>query len=274
MRGKGARMKPEKGFRAKQAFGQNFLSDSALLDELVSLSGIEEGDRVFEIGPGLGSLTEALARKGARVLAMEIDPQLIPVLRVSLFGYDNIELVEGDVMAPGLETLLAVMGSFKIAANLPYYITTPILNRLLRLELPIESINVMVQKEAAERLIAVPSTPAYGPLALLAQYKAAPRIVRIIGPEMFRPSPKCDSAFAVMPMRREPPVRADEGKLFSLIDTAFRMRRKTLLNNMMPSYRLSRDAAQDVIEKAGLPADIRGEALSLEDFARLSDLLG
>ena len=273
MRGKTSHARSSGGFRAKQALGQNFLDDAALLDRLVSLSGVQEGDRVFEIGPGLGSLTEALARAGARVLAMEIDPQLIAILRVSLFGHQHIEVVEGDVMAPGLEAVLSPMGPFKIVANLPYYITTPIMNRLLNLELPIRSINVMVQKEAAQRLVAKPSTADYGPLSLLAQYKAEPDIAEIIGPEKFSPLPKCDSAFVLMPMRREPPVRADERKLFSLIDTAFRMRRKTLLNNMTGSFSLSRSAAEEVIRQAGLSSDIRGEALSLEEFARLSNLL-
>ncbi len=274
MKGKTPRIKPEKGgFRAKQALGQHFINDKGLLDELVSLSGIEEQDRVFEIGPGLGALTEALARTGSQVLALEVDPQLLPVLRVTLHGYDRVEVVEGDIMSAELDSLLAPLGAFKIVANLPYYITTPILNRLLELKLPIESINVMVQKEAGERLIAKPSTPAYGPLSLLAQYKSEPKIVKIIGANAFTPPPKCDSAFVVMPMREKPPVEADEKKLFSLIATAFAMRRKTLVNNLMPAYSLSREKAAELLEQAGLPVNVRGEALSLEEFARLSRLL-
>lgn len=273
MKAKKPHIKPEKGFRAKQALGQHFLNDKALLEELVALSGIERPDHVFEIGPGLGALTEALAKKAGRVLAMEVDPQLIPVLRVTLHGLDHVEVIQGDIMGDGLEELLLPLGPFKIAANLPYYITTPIMNRLLRLELPIRSINVMVQKEAAEHLIARPSTPAYGPLALLAQYKSEPRIVKIIGSEAFTPPPKCDSAFVTMPMRETPPVQADEKKLFSLIDAAFRMRRKTLVNNLMPVYSLSRSQAEELVQKAGLPAGVRGEALSLEEFAALTNLL-
>lgn len=273
MKKKISRAGAEKGFRAKQALGQHFLKDEALLDELVRLSGIKSEDRVFEIGPGLGALTEALAKTGCQVLAMEVDPQLLPVLRVTLHGYDNAQVVLGDVMEPGLEEMLMGLGPFKIVANLPYYITTPILNRLLRLKLPIKSINVMVQKEAAERLIAQPSTSSYGPLALLAQYRSRPEIVKIISAEMFTPRPKCESAFVVMPMREVPPVHADEKKLFALIEAAFQMRRKTLLNNLMPAFALSRGAAEDLIRKANLPAGIRGEALSLDEFARLSDLL-
>ena len=273
MKAQTPRIKPEKGFRAKQALGQHFLNDKALLDELVALSGIEASDSVFEIGPGLGALTEALAKKACRVLAMEVDPQLIPVLRVTLHGLDQVEVIQGDVMGDGLEDLLLRLGPFKITANLPYYITTTIMNRLLSLELPIRSINVMVQKEAAERLIARPSTPAYGPLALLAQYKSKPRIVKIIPSEAFTPPPKCDSAFVTMPMHETPPVQADEKKLFNLIDCAFRMRRKTLVNNLMPVYSLSRSQAEELVIKAGLPAVIRGEALSLEEFAALTELL-
>ncbi len=273
MKGKTPRIRPGKGFHAKQALGQHFLSDASLLDELVALSGIGPEDQVFEIGPGLGALTEALLRTGCRVLAMEVDPQLIPVLRVTLHGYEKVEIMEGDVMAPGLEKLLAPLGPFKIAANLPYYITTPILNRLLSLRLPILSINVMVQKEAAERLTAGPSTPAYGPLALLAQYKAEPSIVKIIGAEKFTPPPKCDSAFVTMKMRQNPPVDAQEEPLFRLIETGFRMRRKTLLNNLIPAYSLSRAEVEELLKQAGLPADVRGEALSLEQYALLSNLI-
>lgn len=263
-----------KGFHAKQALGQHFLSDTSLLDELVAASGLGTGDRVFEIGPGLGALTEALLRAGCRVLAMEVDPQLIPVLRVTLHGYEGVEVIEGDVMAPGLEKKLDPLGPFHIAANLPYYITTPIMNRLLSLKLPLLSINVMVQKEAAERLVAGPSTPAYGPLALLSAYRTEPKVVRIIGADKFTPPPKCDSAFVTMRIREKPPVETEEGRLFRLIETGFRMRRKTLLNNLMPAYALSREAAEAALKQAGLPAGVRGEALSLEEYARLADILG
>lgn len=263
-----------KGFHAKQALGQHFLSDTSLLDELVAASGLGPGDRVFEIGPGLGALTEALLRAGCRVLAMEVDPQLIPILRVTLHGYEGVELIEGDVMAPGLEEKLNALGPFHIAANLPYYITTPIMNRLLSLKLPLLSINVMVQKEAAERLVAGPSTPAYGPLALLAAYRTEPKVVRIIGADKFTPPPKCDSAFVTMRIREKPPVETEEGRLFRLIEAGFRMRRKTLLNNLMPAYALSREAAEAALRQAGLPAGVRGEALSLEEYARLANILG
>ena len=161
MRGKGGRGHGQ--FRANQALGQHFLSDPVLLDDLVTLSGIGPEDTVFEIGPGLGSLTEALAARARAVLALEVDPRLLPILAVRLHGQHNVQVVEGDVMTANLPELLGPLGPFHVVANLPYYLTTPILNLLLTLPLPVKSINVMVQKEAAERIVAVPSTPAYAP---------------------------------------------------------------------------------------------------------------
>ncbi|NLA53922.1 MAG: ribosomal RNA small subunit methyltransferase A, partial [Clostridiales bacterium] len=196
------KIKKEKGgFRAKQALGQHFISDADLLDDLVSVSSIMPEDSVFEIGPGLGGLTEALAKRAKSVLALEVDAQLLPILSVTLHGMENVQVVEGDIMTTNLDKLLSPLGPFKIVANLPYYITTPILNLLLNLKLPIISISVMVQKEAAERLVALPSTPSYGPLAVLAQYRAKPKIARIIHADQFTPPPKCESAFMVMPFR-------------------------------------------------------------------------
>ena len=265
--------KDKSGFRAKQALGQHFISDTALLDDLVSLSGIRQEDHVFEIGPGLGSLTVALAGKAKTVIAMEVDPRLIPILHVTLHGLESVKVVEGDIMTADLKRLLSPIGPFKIVANLPYYITTPLLNLLLNADLPILSISVMVQKEAAERLVATPSTSSYGPLAVLAQYKAEPQIVRMIDAAQFNPTPKCDSAFVVMPFREHPPVQVQENIFFKLVNAAFAMRRKTLLNNLMPAFNLSRQTAAGLIQAAELNPNIRGEALSITEFARLSNLI-
>ena len=265
--------KDKGGFRAKQALGQHFISDTALLDDLVSISGIGQEDHVFEIGPGLGSLTVALAGKAKSVIAMEVDPRLIPILHVTLHGLESVQVLEGDIMTADLKKLLSPIGPFKIVANLPYYITTPILNLLLNADLPILSISVMVQKEAAERLVALPSTSAYGPLAVLAQYRAEPEIVRMIDAAQFSPPPKCDSAFVVMPFREQPPVQVLEDVFFKLVNAGFAMRRKTLLNNLMPAFGMSRQTAASLIQSAELNPNVRGEALSIQEFARLSNLI-
>ncbi|NLC32749.1 MAG: ribosomal RNA small subunit methyltransferase A [Clostridiales bacterium] len=265
--------KGKSGFRAKQALGQHFISDAQLLASLVRDSNILSEDKVFEIGAGLGSLTEALAQQAKSVLAMEVDAQLMPILRVTLHGMENVQVIEGDIMTANLYDLLSPLGAFKIMGNLPYYITTPILNLLLNLNLPIQSISVMVQKEAAERLVALPSTSSYGPLAVLAQYRAKPQMMQIIHADKFTPPPKCDSALVVMPYRDKPPVDVEEKTFFKLVNASFAMRRKTLLNNLMPSFGLTREKAQECILQADLSPNVRGEALSLQEFARLSNLL-
>ena len=263
------------GYRAKQALGQHFLSDEHLLDELVRLSAVGEDDTVFEIGPGMGGLTIALAKAVKHVVALEVDEDLLPILRVTLHGHDNVQVVQGDVMTADLQALLGPLGPFHIVANLPYYLTTPILNRLLHLPLPLQSINVMVQKEAADRLVARPNTPSYGPLAILAQYRAMPRVAMDIPRTAFLPPPKAESVFVCMPMRTQPPVQVkDEAQMFRLVGAAFAMRRKTLANNLMPAFGLNREQAEAALTEAGLDPRVRGEALDLPAFARLSDVLG
>ncbi|NLD52033.1 MAG: ribosomal RNA small subunit methyltransferase A [Clostridiales bacterium] len=265
---------PKGGYRAKQALGQHFISDEKLLDELVRLSNVGEEDSVFEIGPGLGGLTAALAKTARQVIALEVDQDLLPILRVTLHGCEHVQVVQGDVMTTDLHALLSPLGPFHVVANLPYYLTTPILNRLFHLSLPVQSINVMVQKEAADRLVAQPDMPSYGPLAVLAQYKAEPRVVMDIPRSAFSPPPKAESVFVCMPMRSKPPIEvADEARLFRLVSAAFAMRRKTLLNNLMPAFGLSREQAEAVLEAAGLDTRVRGEALDLPAFARLAEAL-
>jgi 16S rRNA (adenine1518-N6/adenine1519-N6)-dimethyltransferase len=270
------RIRHEKGgFKAKQALGQHFIKDEGLLDQLVAHCGVGKHDAVFEIGAGLGGLTAAIGRRARQVISLEVDPQLMPILAVTLYGVNNVQIVEADVMQADLEKLLTPLGPFHVIANLPYYLTTPILNLLFRLPLPVQSINVMVQREAAARVIAAPGTPSYGPLAVLAQYRAAPRVVMDIPASAFTPSPKTDSVFICMPLRDTPavPVR-DEACFFRLVQAAFAMRRKTLLNNLMPVFGISRLQGAEAIEKAQLSPTIRGETLSLQEFARLSDILG
>lgn len=276
MKAQAPRIRQEKGgFKAKQALGQHFIKDEALLDQLVAHCDIEKQDAVFEIGAGLGGLTAAIARQTRQVISLEVDPQLLPILAVTLYGVNNVQIVHADVMQADLAQLLAPLGPFHVIANLPYYLTTPILNLLFRLPLPVLSINVMVQREAAARVIAAPGTPSYGPLAVLAQYRAAPRVVMDIPACAFTPSPKTDSVFICMPLRDTPavPVR-DEARFFRLVQAAFAMRRKTLLNNLMPAFGISRQQAAEAIEEAQLSPTIRGETLSLQEFARLADILG
>lgn len=276
MKAQAPRIKPEKGgFKAKQALGQHFIKDEALLDQLVTHCDVGKQDAVFEIGAGLGGLTASIARRVRQVISLEVDPQLLPILAVTLYGFNNVQIVEADVMQADLEHMLTPLGPFHVIANLPYYLTTPILNLLFRLPLQVMSINVMMQREAAARVIAAPGTPSYGPLAVLAQYRAAPRIVMDIPSYAFTPPPKADSVFICMPMRIQPAVPVqDEERFFKLVQAAFAMRRKTLLNNLMPAFGISRQQASQAIEKARLSPTIRGETLSLDEFARLSDILG
>lgn len=268
-------MRQRRGFVAKQALGQHFITDEALLHDLVAISGVGPEDAVFEIGPGLGGLTAAIAGAVRRVIALEVDPDLIPILKVTLHGLSNVELVEGDVMQADLEGLLAPLGPFHVIANLPYYLTTPIMNRLLNLRLPVRSINVMVQREAGERLVASPGTPAWGPLAILAQYRALPRLARDIPRLAFSPPPKAESVFVALPLRDQPAVRVkDEALFFRLAQAAFAMRRKTLVNNLMPAFQLSRAQAEGALRAADLDVRVRGEALGLAELGRLADALG
>lgn len=259
------------GYRAKQALGQHFIKDQALLDELVALSDVGPEDSVFEIGPGLGTLTLALARRAKQVVAMEVDPDLIPILQVVLHGLPQVELVLGDVMTADLISILSPLGPFKVVANLPYYLTTPILKLLLGLPLPVTAIHVMVQWEAAQRIVAKPGTAPYGPLAVLAQYKAVPQIVRHIEAAVFSPPPKTDSAFVSLPIRQQPAVQVgDEALFFRLVDAAFAMRRKTLVNNLIPALAITREEALQLVEGLGLGPTVRGEALSLAQFGLLT----
>ncbi|MHC1786712.1 MAG: 16S rRNA (adenine(1518)-N(6)/adenine(1519)-N(6))-dimethyltransferase RsmA [Christensenellales bacterium] len=268
-------IKPVKGsFRAKQALGQHFIHDEVLLDQLVALCGIGPEDAVFEIGPGMGGLTAAIARKARQVISLEVDPQLLPILAVTLHGLQNVRVLQGDVMQTDLTGLLTPLGPFHVIANLPYYLTTPILNLLFGLPLPLLSINVMVQREAALRIVAAPSTPAYGPLAVLAQYRAAPAIARDIPRSAFSPPPKAESVFVRMPLLPRPSEAVkDERVFFRLVQAAFAMRRKTLVNNLMPAFHLTREEAEGILKGLGLDPRVRGEALGLPQLARLSDEL-
>ncbi|MBQ9343009.1 MAG: ribosomal RNA small subunit methyltransferase A [Clostridia bacterium] len=269
---KSTQHRPSQGFRQKHALGQHFLEDTELLNELLDATGVGIQDDILEIGPGGGDMTRLLCSRCRSVTAVEIDRDLIPILRVMLEGAANFKLVEGDILKTDIAALMADKESFHVVANIPYYLTTELMERLLQGDLLLKSVNVMVQKEAAQRIVAVPSTPEYGPLAIRAQYYTEPQIVREVKAECFTPPPKVDSAFVYMPWRTVPAVSVrDEKAFFKIVRTAFGLRRKTLCNNLIATYKLDRSQVEEWLSRAGLPLNIRGEALTLQQFADLAN---
>lgn len=261
-------------FEYKISLGQNFLFDEALLRRLVDASCVSSGDRVLEIGAGRGDLTLALAERVKAVTAVEIDERLIPILQKRFYDTPQVAIVQGDIMALDLGALMGQDQPFHVVANLPYYLTTPILTLLMKSALLIRSLNVMVQQEAAERLMARPGSAEYGPLAVLAAYRGEVRAQVRVPARMFTPPPKVDSRFITLSYHREGHLKPrDEACFFRLVYAAFAMRRKTLVNNLMPVFSLSREAAAKVVTDSGLPATIRGERLNLQEFIALSDNL-
>ncbi len=261
-------------FHHKHSLGQNFLTDETLFAQLVDAAGVGENDAIFEIGPGAGGMTKELAKRCKSVLALEIDETLLPILRVALADFSNVQVVHGDVMRVQLPKLTRELGAFHIVANLPYYLTTPLMEMLLKSDLPILSINVMLQSEAAEKLCSAPREDGYGPLAIRAQWLYEPEIVMTVPACMFTPPPKVDSAFLVMRRREAPPFEVkDEKLLFKLVNAAFAMRRKTLVNNLMNAFWMKREQALNLLASAGLAANVRGEELSVREFAILSNAL-
>ena len=266
------RNKNQQEFHPKRSLGQNFITDEALFEQLVDLSGVGPEDSVLEIGAGAGGMTKALSARCKKIVSIEVDGTLIPILRVALEKCKNVELVHGDVLRLNLPELTESLGDFHIVANIPYYLTTDLMNLLLSSAMPIQSINLMVQKEAAQRMVARPGEEGYGMLAVRAQYLYDPQIVLDVPACLFTPPPKVDSAFVVMPRREKPPVAVrDENLFFKIASAAFAMRRKTMENNLIASFRVSRDQAREWLTQCGIPEGARGETLSLEDFAKLAD---
>ena len=260
------------GFQHKHSLGQNFLTDAALLETLIDETGLGPQDHILEVGPGGGDMTRLLSARCKSVTAVEIDRDLIPILRVIMDRAENFTLVEGDILRVNIPELMAGKTPFHVVANIPYYLTTELLTLLLQGNLPLRSINVMVQKEAAQRVLASPSTAEYGPLAIRAQYYTVPRLARVVEAACFTPPPKVDSAFICLPWREQPAVRVrDEKRFFKIVNAAFALRRKTLCNNLISAFHLERDAAVAWLRRAGLPENIRGEALTLEQFAALCE---
>ena len=266
----------EQNFRFKKKWGQNFIFDQNLLQRLVREAGIVSGDQVVEIGPGAGTLTRQLLNQGACVLAVEIDAALFPVLK-ELLPDENFILVQGDALKVKLDDLTQAHGlswPYKVVANLPYYIITPLVMKLLEEEKQVEDIVVMMQKEVAERFMAAPGTKEYGAITLTVHYYAEAQILFPVSRQMFRPIPEVDSLVLRLKPRQEPPVTVrDQELLFKIIKAAFGQRRKTLLNSLFAVQPgLEKESIRLILGKAGIDYQARGEILSLEQFARLTDL--
>lgn len=261
-------------FHHKRSLGQNFLTDEALFEQLVDLSGVGPEDAVLEIGAGAGGMTKVLSKRCKRVISIEIDDALLPILGLVLQQCGNVRLVHGDVMQLNLPQVTKELGPFHVVANIPYYLTTDLMTLLFTSEMPIQSISVMVQKEAAERIVARPGQEGYGLLSVRGQYTFAPEIALDVPACMFTPPPKVDSAFVVMSRRDKPPVVAsDEGMLFRVATAAFAMRRKTMENNLIATFRVPRETAGAWMEQSGIDRGARGETLSLKDFAALANAI-
>lgn len=264
-------------FVFQKKFGQNFLIDSHVLDKIVSAAGITKDDFVLEIGPGIGTMTQYLAASARKVFAVEIDKALIPILEDTLKEFDNVQVINQDILKVDIKKLAEEHNDgkpIKVVANLPYYITTPIIMGLFESQVPIDLITVMVQKEVADRMKVGPGTKDYGALSLAVQYYAEPYIVANVPPNCFMPRPKVGSAVIRLTRHEKPPVEvADEKLMFRLIRASFNQRRKTLANglNNSPELSYSKEEIQQTIEKCGFKAGIRGEALTLEDFAQLAN---
>lgn len=269
---------PQGGFHHKHSLGQNFIEDENLLEQLADLSLVTNEDYVLEVGPGFGALTKPLARRAKQIVSLEIDTTLLPILNVALEHFDNTRVIHGDIMKTDLAALVQEAfpagGPLRIAANLPYYITTDVLMKFLR-ELPqARSIAVMIQKEVGDKLLSQPKEEGYGPLAILCQYYCDVQRALNVPAACFTPPPKVDSSFMVL-IRREEPLYplADEAVFLKLVKGAFAMRRKTLVNNLVASFPIGRDQAAQLMEEAGLNAQARAEELSIEAFCRLSDCI-
>ena len=264
-------------FVFQKRFGQNFLIDSHVLEKIMDASQITKEDFVLEIGPGIGTMTQYLAEAAREVAAVEIDHSLIPILKDTLKDWDNVTIINDDILKVDIRKLALEKNDgkpVKVVANLPYYITTPIIMGLFENQVPISSITVMVQKEVADRMQVGPGTKDYGALSLAVQYYARPEIVANVPPNCFMPRPKVGSAVIRLEKYENPPVQVEDEKLmFRIIRASFNQRRKTLVNSLKNSNELSysKEEIESVLEKIGIPLNIRGEALTLEQFADIAN---
>ena len=267
-------------FVFQKKFGQNFLIDTHVLDKIIRSAEITKDDFVLEIGPGIGTMTQYLACAAGKVVAVEIDRALIPILEDTLEGYDNVTVINDDVLKVDIAKLAEEQNGgkpIKVVANLPYYITTPIIMGLFEKRVPVKSITVMVQKEVADRMQTGPGSKDYGALSLAVQYYAKPYIVANVPPNCFMPRPKVGPAVIRLDRFEKPPVEVkDENQMFRIIRASFNQRRKTLANGLRNSAELdfTKEKIEKAIETLGKGPSVRGEALTLEEFAKLSDALG
>ena len=266
-------------FVFQKRYGQNFLIDEHVLGKIIRSAGITEDDFVIEIGPGIGTLTQYLAHSAREVAAIEIDDALIPILEDTLSGYDNVTVIHEDVLKVDLTKLVEEKNGgkpVKVVANLPYYITTPIIMGLFENHVPVESITIMVQKEVADRMKTGPGSKDYGALSLAVQYYARPELVANVPPNCFMPRPRVGSAVIRLTKHEKPPVEVQDEKLmFQIIRASFNQRRKTLVNGLYnaPELHIPKERTEAVLEEMGLAPGIRGEALELSQFAELSSRL-
>ena len=269
------------GFTFKKSFGQNFLTDTNILQKIVDTAEIDKNVNVIEIGPGIGALTELLTENAAEVMAFEIDERLVPILEDTLRDHDNVKVINEDVLKADLQTRVKEFENpnlpIKVVANLPYYITTPILMHLIESKIPFAEFVVMMQKEVADRISAEPNTKAYGSLSIAVQYYMTAKVAFVVPRTVFVPAPNVDSAILKMTRRKQPLVEVkDEDFFFRVSKASFVHRRKTLWNNLTSHFGKSEEVKnklEQALENAAIKPSIRGEALSISDFARLSDAL-
>lgn len=258
------------GIHMSKKLGQNFLIRRSVVDEIVAAAELTAGEPVLEIGPGIGTLTQGLAQSGAAVTAIELDRRLLEVLDTTLAQYDNVRIIHGDVLKVNIPEIMNHK-PFKVVANLPYYITTPIIMSLLEMKLPIERLVVMVQREVAERMVAQPGTKAYGALSVAVQYYTEPSIVMDVPPRAFMPAPEVTSAVICCRLREKPPVEvADEKLFFRVVKAAFAQRRKTF-SNTMKTTGLDKETIASVLAKANIDGARRGETFSLQELADVAN---
>ena len=266
-------------FNFQKKFGQNFLIDTHVLDKIIAAANITKEDLVLEVGPGIGTMTQYLCEHAREVVAVEIDKNLIPILEDTLSAYDNVSVINGDILKVDINQIVKEHNEgrpIKVVANLPYYITTPIIMGLFESHVPIENITVMVQKEVADRMQVGPGTKDYGALSLAVQYYAEPYIVANVPPNCFMPRPKVGSAVIRLTRHEQPPVQVqDEALMFRLIRASFNQRRKTLVNGLSnsPEVTASKEQILQALEQMGKAPTVRGETFTLEDFAQLANRL-
>lgn len=265
----------EYGFRFTKSLGQNFLIDGNIVRKICDEGHINKEDDILEIGPGIGTLTEELSIRGNKVVAIEIDEKLLPILHSTLGRYENIEIVHGDILKIDIKELFNERfekESIKVVANLPYYITTPIISRLLEEQLPLDSIIVMVQKEVAERIVASPGSKDYGSLSVFVQYYTEPEIVINVPKNVFMPRPNVDSRVLHLKKRKNLYELEDVDMFFKVVKAAFSKRRKTILNSLSSGLNVDKDVMKEILDRANISPTERAENLNIEDFSKISSL--